>query len=106
MRTKILSFDEMKEFIGQSDHKEDSNNKDEIKRAIKVMRAAMQNELTDRQRECMELYFFSGVKEVEIAEMLGVNKSTVSRHISRGKNRLKKYIAYSCIDSKTFYPNF
>lgn len=46
--------------------------------------AASLEELTGKQREALELYA-SGMNVIQIAEKLGVNKSTVSRNLSRAK---------------------
>ena len=64
------------------------------RRLIKNLRRAMESELTPRQMQIMKLYFLDGEKQCEIAEILGVNKSTVSRTISRGKSRLQKCLKY------------
>lgn len=58
------------------------------------VRVAMHDALTDRQRECLGLYL-SGYSQIEISEMLGINKSTVSRNINRGLKRLLDRIKYA-----------
>ena len=70
------------------------DNGDSRRRLIKNLRRAMESELTSRQRQIMQLYFLEGEKMHEIAEELGLNKSTVSRTISRGKLRLQKCLKY------------
>ena len=50
--------------------------------------------LTPKQREYLELYM-SGYNGTEIAEMCGVNRSSVSRTISRGLRRLMSHIKYA-----------
>lgn len=47
---------------------------------------------TDRQRE-MLLMFGHGLSMTEIARILNVDKSTVSRTIARGTKRVKRYVA-------------
>lgn len=42
--------------------------------------------LTARQREVLELYFFGGCTQVEIASALGISQPTVSQHLF-GKQR-------------------
>ena len=64
------------------------------RRLVKNLRRAIDSELTPRQRQMLTLYFLQGVKMHEIAEELGVNKSTVSRTVSRGKSRLQKCLKY------------
>ena len=71
-----------------------ADNGDTRRRLVKNLRRAMDSELTPRQRQMLTLYFLQGVKMHEIAEELGVNKSTVSRTVSRGKSRLQKCLKY------------
>lgn len=44
--------------------------------------------LTPRQREIVRLYFFEGMKIPEIASVLSLYKSTVSRHLEAAKKNL------------------
>ncbi|MBQ8830268.1 MAG: sigma-70 family RNA polymerase sigma factor [Oscillospiraceae bacterium] len=71
-----------------------SDNASSRRRLIKNLRRAMESELTPRQMQIMKLYFLEGVKMHEIAEELGLNKSTVSRTLSRGKLRLQRCLKY------------
>ena len=58
-----------------------------------VMRA-LQEDVTPRQRECMLLYYEKGLNMRQIAELTGVDKSTVSRNIKRGESRLRRCLRY------------
>lgn len=71
-----------------------ADNGDSRRRLIGNLRRAMESELTPRQLQIMKLYFMEGEKQCDIAIMLGVNKSTVSRTISRGKSRLHRCLKY------------
>ena len=97
MRTKKVSFDELKEFIGQREDMP-SDNRRHINRMSAAVRAALQNELTERQQTCIHLYFFEKQTIPQIALQLGINKSTVSRHLAKGKKSIKKVVAYVCAD--------
>ena len=55
---------------------------------------AVKEELTPKQRETLEMYFVHSMTMPEIAEMQGVNVSTVSRSISRGLGRLERCLRY------------
>ena len=46
--------------------------------------------LTPMQRYCITEYHLNGVKQKDIAKKLGVNSSTVSRHIAAATKKLKK----------------
>lgn len=57
---------------------------EEARAALREKAAASLEELTGRQREVLELHT-AGLNTVQIAARLGVNKSTVSRSLSRAK---------------------
>ena len=52
----------------------------------------LETQLTDRQSEMLKLYYINGVKMADIAQLYGLNVSTVCRHISGGKKRIRKII--------------
>lgn len=61
---------------------------------IKILRNIIENELSERQRHMIGLYYFSRMNIPEIAEKLGVNRSTVSRTISRGRRNIMEKMKY------------
>lgn len=69
-------------------------NDNQIEHLKNCVRVAISEALTDRQRECLGLYL-SGYCQSEIAEMLGISRSTVSRNISRGLKRLLDRVKYA-----------
>lgn len=71
-----------------------SDNSSDITRMKKIISAAMTDELTDRQRFCIEEYYLGGKKMKDIAKQLGVTPSTVTRHIKLGKQKLKHIARY------------
>lgn len=72
-----------------------SDNSEQRARLLRNLRKALENDLTPRQRQMVTMYYFEGKKIPRIAEELGVNRSTVSRTIIRGKNRLRRCLEYS-----------
>lgn len=71
----------------------ESNDKDIVKMK-KIMRKAICEELTYRQRECLTMYYFENKKMKDIAKMLGLSPSTVTRHIKAAKKRLINIAKY------------
>ncbi len=69
-------------------------NEEEISRLRRNLGVAMREELTDRQRQLLTLYYYEGKNMREIGEALGIDKSTVSRTISRGERRLRRCLRY------------
>ena len=93
MKHKLLSIDEIRQdrlaynpFI---EIKHQGSNKSTI------LKQVIDDELTDRQRQCISMYFGMGLKIDSIAEEIGVTKGTVSKHIAKGKIRIQKCLEYS-----------
>ena len=59
-----------------------------------ALKNAIDTELTSRQRQMLEEYYFGGRTVTEIAQRHGLSKSTVSRHLSRSREILKKSLRY------------
>lgn len=70
------------------------DNSERLNRLRRNLRKAREQELTPRQRQMLEMYFDDGQSMVEIAEILGVNRSTVSRTLMRAKRRLYRCLRY------------
>ncbi len=47
--------------------------------------------LTDRQKQIIEMYYIENKKMPEIAQSLGINKSTVLRTLRTAEQKLKKF---------------
>lgn len=70
------------------------DNESDLKRLRRNLRIAREEELTARQRELLRLRYEEEMSVTEIAKKLGVDKSTVSRTITRAKRRLYKCLRY------------
>ena len=62
---------------------------------LNALRVAMDEELTDTQRKYMEMFFVYGMSMKDIGQELGVAKSTVSRTINCGLDRLYHVLRYA-----------
>ena len=69
-----------------------ATNNDYRKKLRDATAEVLENGLTQRQHELLTLYYFGGVSIPRLAERFGLNKSTVSRHISGAKKRIKKHV--------------
>ena len=47
--------------------------------------------LTDRERECFEMYVVGQSSYREIGELLGINHKTVEENVKRAQNKIKSY---------------
>ena len=71
-----------------------SDNSEAHQRLIQNVAAAIRDELTPRQRELVALYYVEGRSMPAIARELGINVSTVSRTLKRGRDRLKRCLKF------------
>ena len=71
------------------------DNSEQLERLRRNLRRVRSAELTPRQAQLLHLYYDLGYSMSGIAGELGIDKSTVSRTISRGRERLKRYVQYS-----------
>lgn len=66
----------------------------------------LEKELTDRQRECIELAYFKNMSQRQVAKKLWLTQPTVKKHIDNGCERMRnilKYCFYAVEKTETFY---
>ncbi len=51
------------------------------RKVLKQIRQIISKELTDRQNDCVKLYFYEGKTQEEIGEILGISRRVVSQHL-------------------------
>ena len=71
------------------------DNEEMLYRLKRNLRVAREEELTPRQAEMLTMYFDRSMTMEAIGRELGVGKSTVSRTISRAKQRLYRCLRYT-----------
>lgn len=91
-----ISLDQIGYTLGYSDPHDnsDENNAERLARLKRLMHQVIQCRLTERQKEMLVLYYFEHKSMPEIAQMLEVNKSTVSRTLNRAQNNIRKYLEF------------
>ena len=73
------------------------------KAMLKMLPLVIENQLTPTQRAYVVSYFFQKKTVEQIAVEFGVSKSTVSRTIHRGINRIHNVMRYFFQDFKVIY---
>ena len=73
-----------------------------IKHLKEILRRAVDGELTECQREAVLGVYYRNKTVTELADELGVNKSTVSRNLKRAREKLAFAMRYGAIP---FYPD-
>lgn len=67
-----------------------ATNAEKIKRMKQLLKVAMQFSLTDRQREVVQMYYFEGMKVVDIAAELGISKRVAYKILQVSRKKLEK----------------
>lgn len=60
---------------------------------MRSIRSIVEGGLTERQRDCVMLYYFGGLTVQKAAEELGLNKSTVSRHLAAARRKISRILS-------------
>lgn len=96
MKTKIIHFtDENTSTILFSSFVPNGTTNAESRRKMKeIISKAIVTELTDMQRICLTEHYLNDKKQKEIASELGLNASTVSRHIAKARRKLQNIASY------------
>lgn len=98
MSRKLVSYDAMERLLGQPAPQEEANdNRQRLSLAKEALRLGLERELTPRQRACVELYYFRGMTQEQVARRLGVGKPAVCRHLQKARARLGTVIRYSLL---------
>ncbi|MBQ9680063.1 MAG: sigma-70 family RNA polymerase sigma factor [Ruminococcus sp.] len=91
---RVPLSDDNTDLIAFSLSQHGANNRAERERMKKIMFRAIRHELTDRQRDCMMMYYLEGMKMKDIAVALNLSRSTVTRHIQSATRKLRKVASY------------
>ncbi len=70
------------------------DNSSEMSRLKRNLVRCLREDVTEKQRTVLTMYYAQGLNMREIGERLGVDKSTVSRTIKRGEQRLQRCLRY------------
>ena len=65
-----------------------------VQRMKKIMKIALENELTQRQHDCIVMRYFENTPVKEIAEKIGITPATVYKHLSKAMCIFKKCALY------------
>ena len=92
---KNLSFEHLYESdLAKIVQKKGASNKAKIETLKKMITLIIKQELTEKQKKVLKLYFVNNFKYSEIAKMLNVNKSTISRTKTRAFKTIEKILKY------------
>ena len=72
-----------------------ADNTEALQRLLAYLPQAMEEELTDRQRQTSYRYFYDAMNVTQIAQALSLNPSPVSRTLQRATQRLLRVLRYT-----------
>ena len=93
-RKRIFLDDENTDIFSYHLYNRGASNRPERERMRRILMRAIRHGMTDRQRDCMMMYYLEGCKMQDIADVLGLSRSTVSRHIAAATLKLRKVASY------------
>ena len=91
---KFFLTQENADFVAYGKYESGGSNIKKIDEMKKVMKRAINYELTPKQRYCLCEYYLKGRSMKSIAAELGLNPSTVTRHIQNALSRLQRVARY------------
>ncbi len=92
---KNVSFDHLFESdIAKIVQKKGASNAVKIETLKRMVTLIIKHELSIRQKTILELYFVRSLKYYQIAEILNISKSTVSRTKKRALNAIYRILKY------------
>lgn len=95
MRHNLIGFnDRNTDIITYVNFSSFGTNHADIEQMKHILKRALLSELTLRQRECVTMYYYDNMKMREIASLLSLNPSTVTRHIKAALRKLQNVARY------------
>ncbi len=70
------------------------DNRGQLHQLRRDLARALREEVTQRQRQILFLYYEQGLNMREIGELLGIDRTTVSRTMKRGEARIQRCLRY------------
>lgn len=75
--------------------RENCDNEKDAEAFKKIVTKAIQNELNEKQREILSLYYYENFTMEKIANRLGISTPTVSLYLKRIRRKLYKSLKYA-----------
>ena len=71
-----------------------NSNEERLNLVKQALPKVIENRLSERQKECVRLYYFENMNMEQTAAVLGIERSSVSRTLKRARNRIKTSLEY------------
>lgn len=93
-KTSLYDFVEQISSFNSYKNERSGDNSQRLKKIKQMMLQVIENELTGLQKVCLKQYYLENKNMKAISETLNISEATVSRHIKRGKVRIKRILKY------------
>ena len=93
-KKRVLLDEHMEAVYARSLMNQRGTNSADIHIMKKMLAKAMDAALTDRQKTCLCKYYYENKTQKEIGQDMGLNPSTVNRHINAAIRTLRKLQAF------------
>ena len=87
----VLEFDKK---IRDVFNEYDTDDSDNIIKIKNILAHIIRNDLSERQRQIVTLYYYKNMNMIEISDMLDINVSTVCRTLSRARKNIAERMKY------------
>ncbi len=77
-----------------SEINDNTDNVSKRERMKKLIGTAIKNELTQRQRDCICMRYYQGMRAEEIAYHMSISKASVYKHIRKGLAAIRRCTVY------------
>ena len=92
--TRFNNFSDLIFSVKNFEQINSNNNSQKYRDMLKIIKKIIQNDLTQRQKECLIMYYKKNLKIIKISKILGICPSTVWRHIKISQKKIKNIIKY------------
>ena len=89
---KVLEFD--KDYIQSLLNPHPETNAGQLQLVKNALHSVIVEELTERQKQVIEMHYFQGMKDIQIARELGLNPSTVMRTRKRAESNIYRTLRF------------
>ena len=92
--TRFNNFSDLIFSVKNFEQINSNNNSQKYRDMLKIIKKIIQNDLTQRQKECLIMYYKKNLNIIKISKILGICPSTVWRHIKISQKKIKNIIKY------------
>lgn len=89
----VHSLELMDKFCPVS-YDEVNSNEERLNLVKQALPKVIENRLSERQKQCVRLYYFENMNMEQTAAALGIERSSVSRTLKRARDRIKTSLEY------------